>query len=66
MVLHQLFDQLNALGIKYFSFSFIYVMAKINWWPLMDGGLILPIMSMPQPLNGHGLMVGFTTDAGTI
>jgi hypothetical protein len=41
-------------------------MAKMNWWPLLDGGLILPIMSMPQPLNGNGLIMGFITDAGTI
>jgi hypothetical protein len=33
---------------------------------LLDGRLILPIMSMPQPLNGHGLMMGFITDTGTI
>jgi hypothetical protein len=35
------------------------VKAKVNWWPLLDGGLILPILSMPQPLNGHGLTIGF-------
>jgi hypothetical protein len=28
--------------------------------------LILLIMSMPQPLNGQGLMMGFITDAETI
>jgi hypothetical protein len=41
-------------------------MAKMNWGPLLDGGLILPIMSMPQPLNGHGLIMGFITNAGII
>jgi hypothetical protein len=41
-------------------------MAKINWVPLLDRGLILLIMSMPQPLNDNGLTIGFITDAGTI
>jgi hypothetical protein len=42
------------------------MMVKTNWWPLLDGGLILLIMSIPQPLNGYGLIMGFITDAGTI
>jgi hypothetical protein len=34
--------------------------------PLLDAGLIWPIMSIPHPLNGQGLTIGFIADAGLL
>jgi hypothetical protein len=33
---------------------------------LLDGGYICLIKSIAQPLNGHGLIIGFIADAGTL
>jgi hypothetical protein len=33
---------------------------------LLDGEFIWLINSMPHPLNGHDLIIGFKADAGTL
>jgi hypothetical protein len=53
-------------GIASTHFVKYSVAKSTNLCPLLDGGFIWPIKSIPHPLNGHGLIIGFRADAGTL
>jgi len=38
----------------------------MNLCPLPEGGKIWPIKPIPQPRNGHGLIIGFMANAGDL
>jgi hypothetical protein len=38
----------------------------MNLFPLLEGGKIWLIKLIPQPQNGHGLIIGYIADAGDL
>jgi len=58
-------DSFNFSGrCNFRPFREVMDIARMNWWPLADGGLISPMTSIPQASNSHEATVGWSNSGG--